>query len=48
MKTFIRQSELSYEGVAMSNDGHILVTNNHQLHKLTTDGVCVKSVGSSK
>ena len=35
-------------GVAITNDGHILVTENHQLQKLTTDGVCVKSVGSSE
>ena len=35
-------------GVAITNDGHILVTDNHRLQKLTTDGVCVKSVGSSK
>ena len=34
-------------GVAISNDGHILVTDNHRLQKLTTDGVCVQSVGSS-
>ena len=34
--------------VAITNDGHILVTDNHRLQKLTTDGVCVKSVGSSK
>ena len=33
--------------VAVSNDGHILVTDNHRLQKLTTDGVCVQSVGSS-
>ena len=35
-------------GVAIANDGHILVTDNHRLQKLTTDGVCVKSVGSSE
>ena len=35
------------QGVAISNDGHILVTDNHRLQKLTTDGVCVQSVGSS-
>ncbi len=35
-------------GVAITNDGHILVTDNHRLQKLTTDGVCVKSVGSSE
>ena len=35
-------------GVAVSTDGHILVTDEHRLHKLTTDGVCVKSVGSSR
>ena len=33
-------------GVAISNDGHILVTDDHRLQKLTTDGVCVQSVGS--
>ena len=35
-------------GVAMSNDDWILVTDNHRIQKLTTDGVCVKSVGSNK
>ena len=35
-------------GVAVSTDGHILATDEHRLHKLTTDGVCVKSVGSSR
>ena len=35
-------------GVAISHDGHILVTDNHQLQKLTFEGDCVKSVGSSK
>ena len=34
-------------GVAISNDGHVLVTDDHILQKLTTDGVCVQSVGSS-
>ena len=34
-------------GVAISNNGHILVTDEHRLQKLTTDGVCVKSVGKS-
>ena len=34
--------------VAISQDGHILVTNEHQLQKLTFEGDCVKSVGSSK
>ena len=34
-------------GVAISNDGHILVTDDHRLQKLTTDDVCVQSVGSS-
>ena len=33
--------------VDISNDGHILVTDNHRLQKLTTDGVCVQSIGSS-
>ena len=36
------------KGVAVSNDGHILVTDWHRLQKLTFDGVCVRSVGSSK
>ena len=35
-------------GVAVTNDGHILVTDNHRLQKLTTDGVCIKSIGSNK
>ena len=35
-------------GVAISHDGHILVTDEHQLQKLTFEGHCVKSVGSSK
>ena len=34
-------------GVGISNDGHILVTDRHRLQKLTTNGVCVQSVGSS-
>ena len=47
MKSF--KGQLKYpKGVAMSNDGHILVIDNHRLQKLTTDGVCVKSVGSSE
>ena len=32
-------------GVAISHDGHILVTDNHRLQKLTFEGDCVKSVG---
>ena len=36
------------QGVATANDGHVLVTDEHRLQKLTTDGVCVKSVGSNK
>ena len=35
-------------GVAISQDGHILVTDDHRLQKLTFEGDCVKSVGSSK
>ena len=35
-------------GVAISHDGHILVTDQHRLQKLTFEGDCVKSVGSSK
>ena len=35
-------------GVAITNDEHILVTDEHRLQKLTFDGVCVRSVGSSK
>ncbi len=35
-------------GVAISTDGNILVTDEHRLQKLTTDGVCVKSVGSNE
>ena len=35
-------------GVAVTNDGHILVTDEHRLQKLTPEGRCVMSVGSSK
>ena len=35
-------------GVAISHDGHILVTDEHRLQKLTFEGDCVKSLGSSK
>ena len=35
-------------GVAISNDGHILVTDWHRLQKLTFSGNCVKSIGSSE
>ena len=35
-------------GVAISHDGHILVMDDHRLQKLTFEGDCVKSVGSSK
>ena len=35
-------------GVAISQDGHILVTDEHRLQKLTFEGDCVKSLGSSK
>ena len=33
------------KGVALSNDKHILVSDEHRLQKLTFDGICVKSVG---
>ena len=35
-------------GIAIANDKHFLVTDEHRLQKLTFDGVCVQSVGSSK
>ena len=35
-------------GVAISHDGHILVTDEHRLQKVTFNGHCVKSVGSGK
>ena len=38
----------SPSGVAISQDGHILVTDSHRLQKLTFEGDCVKSVGSSE
>ena len=38
----------SPRGVAIFHDGHILVTDNHRLQKLTFEGDCVKSVGSSE
>ena len=33
-------------GVAITKDGCILVTDNHRLQKLTTQGVCIKSIGA--
>ncbi len=35
-------------GVAVANDGHILVTEDHRLQKVTASGVCVKSIGSNE
>ena len=35
-------------GIAITNDEHILVTDEHRLQKLTFDGVCVQSVGSTE
>ena len=44
-----KESQFTHpRGVAISHDGHILVTDNHRLQKLTFEGDCVKSVGSSK
>ena len=44
-----KEGQFTYpDGVAITNDGHILVTDNFRLQKLTTDGVCVKSVGGSE
>ena len=44
-----KEAQFTYpRGVAISHDGHILVTDNHRLQKLTFEGDCVKSVGSSK
>ena len=35
-------------GVAISTSGHIFITDEHRVQKVTSDGVYVKSVGSSK
>ena len=35
-------------GVAVTNDGHILVTDDNRLQKLTPEGCCIMSVGSSE
>ena len=44
-----KEGQFTYpRGVAISHDGHILVTDEHQLQKLTFEGDCVKSVGSSE
>ena len=44
-----KEGQFTYpRGVAISQDGHILVTDNHRLQKLTFEGDCVKSVGSSE
>ena len=42
-----KEGEFMYPyGVAVSNDGHILVTDQHRIQKLTFTGICVKAVGS--
>ena len=44
-----KEGQFTYpSGVAISQDGHILVTDEHRIQKLTFEGDCVKSVGSSK
>ena len=44
-----KEGQFTYlRGVAITNDQHILITDEHRLQKLTFDGVCVQSVGSSK
>ena len=44
-----KEGQFTYpRGVAISHDGYILVTDDHRLQKLTFEGDCVKSVGSSK
>ena len=44
-----KEGQFTYpRGVAISHDGCILVTDNHRLQKLTFEGDCVKSVGSSE
>ena len=43
-----KEGQFTYpRGVAITSDKHILVTDEHRLQKLTFDGVCVQSVGSS-
>ena len=44
-----KEGQFTYpRGVAITSDEHILVTDDHRLQKLTFDGVCVQSVGSSE
>ena len=44
-----KEGQFTYpRGVAITNDEHLLVTDEHRLQKLTFDGVCVQSVGSSE
>ena len=44
-----KEGQFTYpRGVAISHDGHILVADYHRLQKLTFEGDCVKSVGSSE
>ena len=44
-----KEGQFTYpRGVAVTNDDYILVTDNHRLQKLTPEGHCVMSVGSSK
>ena len=44
-----KEGQFTYpRGVAISQDGYILVTDDQRLQKLTFEGDCVKSVGSSE
>ena len=44
-----KEGQFEYpRGVAITNDKHVLVTDEHRLQKLRFDGVCVQSVGSSE
>ena len=44
-----KEGQFTYpRGVAVTNDGHILVTDRHRLQKLTPAGRCKMSVGSSE
>ena len=44
-----KEGQFKYpRGVAITNDKHILVTDEHRLQKVTFDGVYVQSVGSSE
>lgn len=48
MKSLGHELLVSPDGLAVTKDGYVLVTDRHRLWKLTIDGTVIKCIGSSK